>query len=282
MKKLITAILAVALTLSLATGCGAAPAPTPAPSPEAPASPSSPASVPATEGKKTFVVGLDDQFPPMGFRDDQNNLVGFDIDLANEIGKRLELEVILTPIDWSTKELEVNGGKVDVLWNGMTITNARKESMLVSPAYIKNAQVIMVATDSPINAVADIAGKKIAMQDGSSAQEAYAKCAAAGKESELITAPENISLFQDLKIGRIDAVVVDKVVADYYISQNGEGKLRLLTEELADEEYGFAFAKDNTAFANVVFDEFEKMVADGTAAEISKKWFGEDRIIFKK
>lgn len=281
MKKLLTVILAATLALSIATGCGAAPAPAPAPAPEAPASPSAPASTPATEGKKTLIVGLDDQFPPMGFRDDQNNLVGFDIDLANEIGKRLELEVVLTPIDWSTKELEVNGGKVDVLWNGMTITDARKESMLVSPAYIKNAQVIMVGTDAPINAVADLAGKKIAMQDGSSAQEAYAKCAAAGKEAELITAPENISLFQDLKIGRIDAVVVDKVVADYYIAQNGEGKLRLLTEELADEEYGFAFAKDNTEFANVVFTAFDEMVADGTAAEISKKWFGEDRIVFK-
>ncbi|MEG1943059.1 MAG: amino acid ABC transporter substrate-binding protein [Angelakisella sp.] len=275
MKKLITLALAATLTLTLATGCGKAAAPA------SPASPASPAASPAA-AKTTLVVGLDDQFPPMGFRDDKNNLVGFDIDLVTEVGKRLGMEVALTPIDWSTKELEVNSGKVDLLWNGLTITDARKESMLLSPAYIKNAQVVVVGTASEIKAIADLSGKKVAMQEGSSAQEAYAKCAAAGKETEIITAPENITLFQDLKIGRIDAVVIDKVVADYYISKNGEGKLRVLDEALEDEEYGFAFKKGNTEFASLVIDEFDKMVADGTAAEISKKWFGEDRIIFKK
>ncbi|MEG0541267.1 MAG: amino acid ABC transporter substrate-binding protein [Angelakisella sp.] len=283
MKKLITLTLAATLALSLITGCGAAPASsTPAPVSSAPASaPAAPTTEPTAE-QKLLIVGLDDQFPPMGFRDDKNNLVGFDIDLATEVAKRLGMTVALTPIDWSTKELEVNSGKVDMLWNGMTITDARKESMLVSPAYIKNAQVVVVGTDAPIKSIADLAGKKVAMQEGSSAQDAYSKCAAAGKEASIITAPENITLFQDLKIGRIDAVIVDKVVADYYITQNGEGKLRVVDEALEDEEYGFAFKKGNTELANLVMDEFQKMVDDGTAAEISKKWFGEDRIVFKK
>lgn len=272
MKKVISTALALMTILTLTAGCGAKPA-EPAPSPIS-------ASAPAAASADKLIMGLDDQFPPMGFRDDQNNLVGFDIDLANEVAKRLGMEAVPTPIDWSTKELELNSGKVSVLWNGMTITEARKETMLMSPAYIMNAQVVVVGTESGIKTVADLAGKKVAMQEGSSAQDAYAACEAAGQEAELVTAPENITLFQDLKIGRIDAVVIDKVVADYYLAENGEGKLVLLTEELAAEEYGFAFKKENTELAEKVFTEMQKMVEDGTAAEISKKWFGEDRIVY--
>lgn len=278
MKRTIAFVAALLLAFSLG-GCGApaAPAASTADSSAPAAADASQASQPA--GGK-LIIGLDDQFPPMGFRDDQNNIVGFDIDLATEVANRLGMEAVPTPIDWSAKELELNNGKVDVLWNGMTITEARKEAMLLSPAYVMNAQVVVVATDSPIQSVADLAGKKVAMQDGSSAQEAYAKCAAAGKETQLVTAAENVTLLQDLKIGRIDAVVVDKVVADYYLAQNGEGKLRLLTEELAAEEYGFAFKKGNDELANKVFAELQKMVEDGTAAKISEKWFGENRIVF--
>lgn len=227
-----------------------------------------------------LIIGLDDQFPPMGFRDDQNNIVGFDIDLATEVAKRLGMEAVPTPIEWSSKELELDSGKVNVLWNGMTITDARKEAMLMSPAYINNAQVVVVAADSGLTELAQLAGKKVAMQDGSSAQDAYSKSAAIGTEAELITAADNITLLQDLKIGRIDAVVMDKVVADYYITESGEGKLALMTEELATEEYGFAFKKDNTELANKVFAEMQKMVEDGTAAKISEKWFGEDRVVY--
>ena len=261
-KKLIALMAALLLALSVA-GCG-----TPA------------AAAPSQAQGGKLIIGLDDQFPPMGFRDDQNNIVGFDIDLATEVAKRLGLEAVPTPIDWSAKELELNNGKVDVLWNGMTITDARKESMLMSPAYVMNAQVVVVGADGGLNTIADLAGKKVAMQDGSSAQEAYAKCAAAGKEAQLVTSAENVTLLQDLKIGRIDAVVVDKVVADYYLAQNGEGKLRLLDEELAAEEYGFAFKKGNDQLANQVMAELQKMVEDGTAAKISEKWFGENRVVF--
>lgn len=268
MKRFITAICAMAVVAALVTGCGTAATPS-----------STPVAEPAEPSEK-LIVGIDDQFPPMGFRNDKNEIVGFDVDLATEVGKRLGIEVELVPIDWSTKELELNSGKVNVLWNGLSITDARKETMLMSPAYIMNAQVVVVGTESGIALVADLAGKKVAMQDGSSAQGAYAKCEASGKEAELITAPENITLFQDLKIGRIDAVVIDKIVADYYISANGEGKLVLLTDELTAEEYGFAFKKDNTAFAEKVMAEVQKMMDDGTAAKISEKWFGENRLVF--
>lgn len=280
MKKFLAVIVAAMLTLTL-VACGSTPASSAAPAPSSSAAPAPVSSTPAP-AQQEFVIGLDDQFPPMGFRDDQNNIVGFDIDLATEVANRLGMVAVPTPIDWSTKELELQNGNVDVLWNGMTITPERQETMLMSAPYIKNAQVVMVAKDSGIASLADLEGKNVAMQEGSSAQGAYANCAVAGKEASLVTAPDNITLFQDLKIGRIDAVVVDKVVADYYITENGEGKLELVSEQLEDEDYGFAFAKDNSELADKVFQALTEMVEDGTAAEISKKWFGEDRVVFGK
>ena len=275
MKRFLSAI-AITLVFALLAACGSNPA-SPAPKSEDPSpAPDSPAAPAITK----LVIGLDDQFPPMGFRDDKNELVGFDIDLAKAVCDKLGIEAVPTPIDWSAKEFELNGGKVDVLWNGLTITDAQKEAMLLSPAYIANAQVIVVRKDSGIKTLADLSGKTVALQEASSADEAYMACSAAGTEKELVKAPENISLFNDLKIGRIDAVVIDKVFGDYYIAENGEGLLEILEEQLADEEYGIAFKKDNQELADLVLGALDELVKDGTAAQISQKWFGEDRILF--
>ena len=280
MKRFLSAT-AVLLALSLLAACGGAPAPSPSPSPS-PAATSAAASPQTSAPAITkLVIGLDDQFPPMGFRDETNQLVGFDIELAQAVCDRLGIEAVPTPIDWTTKEFELNGGKVDVLWNGLTITEERQEAMLMSPAYIANAQVIVVRSDSGIATLSDLAGKTVALQEGSSADEAYAGCPAAGTEKELVKAPENITLFSDLKIGRIDAVVIDKVFGDYYIAENGEGLLTILEEQLADEEYGIAFRKDNQQLADLILTTLDQLVQDGTAAQISQRWFGEDRITFR-
>ena len=290
MKKRFLSALALLLALTLFAACGGSPD-SEAPSSEAPSEAASSeaasseaasgAAVAGTINEGQLVIGLDDQFPPMGFRDDNNELVGFDIDLAKAVCERLGLEAVPTPIDWTTKELELDGGRVDVLWNGLTITPERQETMLMSPAYIANAQVIVVRSDSGITTLADLAGKVVGLQETSSADDAYASCSAAGTEAELIKAPENISLFTDLKIGRIDAVVIDKVFGDYYIAENGEGLLTTLEEQLADEEYGIAFKKGNQELADAVLGALDELVKDGTAAEISQKWFGEDRMIFR-
>ncbi len=280
MKRFLSAT-AVLLALSLLAACGGAPAPSPSSSPS-PAATSAAASPQTSAPAITkLVIGLDDQFPPMGFRDETNQLVGFDIELAQAVCDRLGIEAVPTPIDWTTKEFELNGGKVDVLWNGLTITEERQEAMLMSPAYIANAQVIVVRSDSGIATLSDLAGKTVALQEGSSADEAYAGCPAAGTEKELVKAPENITLFSDLKIGRIDAVVIDKVFGDYYIAENGEGLLTILEEQLADEEYGIAFRKDNQQLADLILTTLDQLVQDGTAAQISQRWFGEDRITFR-
>ena len=285
MKKILSTALAAVLALSLLAGCGAGT------SSEAPASESgsqeavsseaaSESEAPASGEAGKLIVGLDDQFPPMGFRDENNELVGFDIDLVKAVGEKLGMEVVLTPIDWTTKELELNGDKVNLLWNGLTITPERQESMLMSPAYIANAQVVVVKEDSGITKLDDLAGKNVGLQDTSSADDAFA-AVEVSKNCELVKAAENTSLLNDLKIGRLDAVVIDKVVAEYYIAQEGNEGLVELEEQLADEEYGIAFKKGNEELADKVLTAFQELVDDGTAAEISQKWFGEDRIIFQ-
>ena len=285
MKKFLSIALAAVLTLSVFAGCGSSSSSS-APEESSSASQSSQASASSEDAasgsgnNEKLIVGLDDQFPPMGFRDENNELVGFDIDLVKAVGEKLGMEVELTPIDWTTKELELNGDKVNLLWNGLTITPERQETMLMSPAYIANAQVVLVQADSGIAALADLSGKTVGLQDTSSADAAFAATDVAAS-CEVIKAAENTSLLNDLKIGRLDAVVIDKVVADYYLAQEGNEGLVQLEEQLADEEYGIAFKKGNDELADKVLTALQELVDDGTAAEISQKWFGEDRLIFQ-
>ena len=164
MKKFLSIALAAVLTLSVFAGCGSSSSSS-APEESSSASQSSQASASSEDAasgsgnNEKLIVGLDDQFPPMGFRDENNELVGFDIDLVKAVGEKLGMEVELTPIDWTTKELELNGDKVNLLWNGLTITPERQETMLMSPAYIANAQVVLVQADSGITTLADLSGR---------------------------------------------------------------------------------------------------------------------------
>lgn len=227
---------------------------------------------------QTFVVGLDDSFPPMGFRDENNEIVGFDVDLAKEVGERLGMEVVLQPINWDTKELELDSGNIDVIWNGLTITEERKEVMDFTAPYLENDQVIVVKNDSAIASKADLAGKNIGVQKGSSAFDAFTADAISTQVAELTEYPENVSALADLGIGRIDAVIVDSIVARYYItSENAEFKI--LDESLAPEQYGVAVKKGNTELLDQIQEALDAMNEDGTAAEISTNWFGEDIIL---
>jgi polar amino acid transport system substrate-binding protein len=153
MKKLCIALLTAALMMGLAA-CGS----------------DEPAQEPAA--RTTLIVGLDDHFPPMGFRDDANNIVGFDIDLAKAVGEKLGFEVSFQPIDWAVKEQELEAGNVDCLWNGFTLTEERREQLTVSEPYMKNRQIVIVMADAEVAGLADLAGKRLALQSGSSAHDA--------------------------------------------------------------------------------------------------------------
>lgn len=261
MKKRLSLLLAALAAATLFTACGK--------KPEAPA-----AAAPAAA--QTIVIGLDDNFPPMGFRDDKGELVGFDIDLAREAGKRIGAEVSFKPIDWNAKEAELNGKRVDVLWNGLTITEERKANILFTTPYLENHQIIVVTEKSPIKTKAQLAGKVVGVQDGSSAVEAIEKDAAAAKAiKELKKFGDNVTALMDLSAGRLDALVVDEVVGRYYTAKK-PGEYRVLEENFGTEDYGVGTRKDDTELMAKLQKAMDEMKADGAAATISTKWFGKD------
>lgn len=232
----------------------------------------------ASAAKKSnkFVLGLDDSFPPMGYRDADNNIVGYDIDLAKEVTKRLGLELVCQPIDWSAKEMELKTGKIDCIWNGFTMTDERQKKMAFTAPYLENAQVVVVRSDSGFKTLADLKGKKVGVQAGSSAQDALDE-AGEFKASlkEVVEFQENVTALNDLEIKSIDGVVMDLVVANYSIQQ-GKKDFVVLGETLAPEKYGIAFSKKNKKLRDSVQATLEAMAKDGTMAKITEKWFGSD------
>lgn len=224
----------------------------------------------------TIIVGLDDNFPPMGFRDDKNELVGFDIDMAKEASRRLGMTVEFKPIDWSAKEAELNGKRVDVLWNGLTITEERKKNISFTAPYMTNHQIVIVGASSPVKAKADLAGRIVGAQDGSSAVDAIKKESqvAAGLK-ELKTFGDNVTALMDLSTGRLDAIVVDEVVGRYLISKRA-GEYKVLEENFGTEEYGVGVRKDDAELLGKLDKTLASMKQDGTAARIATQWFGTD------
>ncbi len=230
--------------------------------------------------KGEFTVGLDDSFPPMGFRDEDGNLTGFDVELAQAVAEHIGVKATLQAIDWKAKELELDSGNIDMIWNGYTITPERQEAVLMSNPYMENKQVIVVPADSAIKTLADLAGKKVAVQDGSSAQEAIASNEElAASIAEQIDFKDNVTALMDVSSGQTDALAVDLVVANYYLAKD-PGKYVILEETLAPEQYGIGFRKADQALHDAIMMALSAMKEDGTAAEVSTKWFGQDVTTF--
>ncbi|MBR3543087.1 MAG: amino acid ABC transporter substrate-binding protein [Treponema sp.] len=228
------------------------------------------------KSRGVFVLGLDDSFPPMGFRDENNEIVGFDIDLAKEVAKRLGVQFKAQPINWDSKEQELNTGKIDCIWNGLTITEERKKALSFTKPYLANKQVVVVRKGAGLNSLSDMYGKTIALQSGSSAEDAVNDSPdfKAGVK-ELVFLDQNLMALNDLAIGGVDGVVMDSVVAEYAIAESGM-PLVTLDESLASEEYGIAFRKNDVKLTDEVQKILEEMAADGTVARISTAWFGSD------
>lgn len=244
-----------------------------------PAAPAAAAPEPAPAAVVTrIVVGLDDNFPPMGFRDEKNELVGFDIDMAKEAARRLGLTVEFKPIDWSAKEAELSGKRVDALWNGLTITEERRQNIAFTAPYMENHQIVVVPAGSAIKAKADLAGKTVGAQEGSSAVDAIKKEEAVFKSfKELKTFGDNVTALMDLTTGRLDAVVVDEVVGRYYVAKK-PGAYAVLDDNFGTEEYGVGLRKDDGELLGRLDKALADMKADGAAAKIAEQWFGKNII----
>ena len=283
-KRVVCAALVSIMTMSLAACSGeavSAPAETKAESTEAKTEAAETTEKAAeAEGETkveggTLIVGFDQDFPPMGFMGDDGEYTGFDLELAQEAAKRLGLEYKPQPIAWDAKDMELESGNIDCIWNGFTMTG-REDGYTWSEPYMENSQVFVVAGDSGIKSQADLAGKVVECQVDSSAEAALKEVPdLTATFAQLLTTADYNSAFMDLEQGAVDAIAMDVVVAGYQISQRNADFV-ILEDSLAAEEYAIGFKKGNTELKDKVQGALEEMAADGTLKTISEKWFGKD------
>ncbi len=236
----------------------------------------------ANEGE--LVVGLDDTFAPMGFRDEDGELVGFDIDLANAVGGKLGVKVKFQPIAWDAKDLELSSKKIDCIWNGMSVTPERQEAMALSNKYLDNKIILMAekAGDVQITSAKELKNYKIGTQVDSSALNMLQS------NSEYNSFKENVKEYDDydtalldLKAGRIDVIAIDQVLGEYK-NNNLSGELKTCEYSLGNDAYAIGFRKDDTALRDAVNDAIKELIDEGKAKEISEKWFGKNIVIFEE
>lgn len=260
MKKFLAIILGCLFVAGAVAGCGGEKA-----APEKKA-----------EAKK-IVVGLDDNFPPMGFKDEKSEIVGFDVDMAKEAAKRLGREVEFKPIDWSSKEAELKSGRIDVIWNGLNITEDRKKNMAFSKPYMEAKQLIFIPAGSSIKGQADLAGKVVGMQSASTAEinldndKEFAKTL-----KEVKKYPDCIAALMDMEAGRVDAIITDEIVGRYYMEKKPGKFIALETPVGPVGTFGIGFRLDDKALVDEVQKVLDEMKKDGTSAKISQKWFKAD------
>lgn len=233
-----------------------------------------------TEGKTTFTVGFDAEFPPYGYKDENGEYTGFDLEMAQAVADLEGWELVKQPIDWDAKDMELSSGTIDCIWNGFTM-DGREDEYTFSEPYIDNSQVFVVPADSDIQSAADLAGKNVGVQKDSSALAALES----DDHKELTDSFANLTQYadyntalMDMEAGAIDAVAMDVGVADYQIANRGDA-FRKLDEPLASEKYAIGFLKGNTDLKDKVQEDVFKLSDDGTVAELAEKYGLTDFIV---
>ena len=266
MKRVLVALLAISMAAGVLTGCG------------------------SKGSDKTFTVGFDAEFPPYGYRDDNGEYVGFDLDLAAEVCKRQGWELVKQPIDWDAKDMELSSGAIDCIWNGFTM-NGREDAYTWTEPYVDNSQVFVVAAASGVQNKEELAGKVVAVQKDSSAlaalndEENADNIALRDSFAQLIEYADYNTAFMDLEQGAVDAVAIDIGVAQYQIAQREAGKFIMLQGEdnkLAVEQYAVGFLKGNDELRDTVQKTLDEMAADGTFTQIAEKWGLTDSVCLGK
>lgn len=261
MKKLICTLLSLVLILTCASAMA------------------EDASLTDIQTKGKFIMGFDEAYPPMGFVDENTgDYIGFDIDLAKEVAKRLNVELVLQPIAWDSKELELNNKNIDCIWSGMTITAARQEQMRFSIPYLANQQILVVRSGSGVDEFAELTGAVLGTQAGSASVDVLnANADLQAMVGEPMLYDDFVTALMDLQLGGIDVLLIDSVVGNYYISlMEDPDNFFVMPEILQAEEYGIGFRLGDEALANAVNEQLIAMENDGTIEALALKWFGED------
>lgn len=271
-KKILTVALAGAISISMLAGCGA----------EKTQEVKEDNSLTKVQEQGYFTLGLDADFAPMGFTEDDGTIVGFDIDLANAVAEKMGVKVEVKPIDWDSKAMELSTGKIDVIWNGFSITDERRQEVLFSNPYLSTKQSVIVKAGSDIKTKADLAGKKIALQDGSTSEDALKGDAATYEsigDENISRFKENSQVLMEVESGRADAAVIDEIFVRYYLQkENMLDKFVVLEEGFDEEDYGVGGRHGDYALMEAINKALDECKAEGITSEISMKWFGEDLI----
>ena len=288
-KKTVSSMVAATMALSLFAGCGsskdtATEDTSKTESTDTADDSSEDASAETTDesSRTTFTVGFDAEYPPYGYMDDDGEYTGFDLELAQAVCDKEGWELVKKPINWDSKDMELNSGSIDCIWNGFTM-NGREDQYTFTVPYVDNSQVFVVKADSGITAPADLAGKIVGVQKDSSALSAREGDAAdlAATFAELTQFADYNTGFLNLDAGAVDAIAVDIGVADYQLESRGDGFV-ILDEKLATEQYGIGFKLGNTELKDQVEATLLEMAEDGTFMEIAKKYGLEDSVCLGK
>ena len=236
----------------------------------------------ASDGK-TFTVGFDAEYPPYGYMDDNGEYTGFDLELAQAVCDLEGWELVKKPIDWASKDMELNSGSIDCIWNGFTM-NGREDDYTFSVPYVDNSQVIVVADGSGIEALEDLAGKTVGVQAASAAldvlQSEDGQKALADTFGSLNEFADYNTAFTELKAGALDALAIDIGVAKYQLNSRGEG-FQILEETLNTEQYAIGFKKGEQELCDTVNADLQKLANDGTVAELAEKYEIADMVILE-
>lgn len=223
--------------------------------------------------KGVIVAGLDDTFAPMGYRDESNNLVGFDIDMGEELAKRLGVKIQWQPTQWDGIIMALDSKRFDIILSGMTVTEERQKSINFSVPYVGDGQIMVVKKGTTgFNTAADLKDKVVGTQAGSSGEEAVNKVAGIKEVKLYKTYPE---AFTDLQIGRIPVVVSDRITASHYISKRAD-TYEIVGEKVTDEPLAIGLRKSDTELKETIDNILNEMKKDGTLTKISMKWFNRD------
>lgn len=230
----------------------------------------------------TFTLGFDPHFPPYGYKDEKTGeYVGFDIDLAKEVAKRNGWELKTQPIDWDAKDMELNSGTVDCLWNGFTI-NGREDKYTWSKPYVDNSIVFVTKTADKITDTKGLAGKHVLVQADSSglaALESEDNKELKDSFASLDQVPDYNQAFMNIEAGAADAVAVDVGVANFQLETREKGKFTIMDPPFHTEQYGIGFRKGNEALRDQVQKALDELKADGTFMKLAKKYAIEQAVI---
>ncbi len=232
--------------------------------------------VEALKARGSLIMGYDVSFPPLAYTDENNEIVGYDIELATEVAARLGVKLKPLPIDWDDKDNELENGTIDCIWSGYTVTEARKKAHSLTFPYLNNEQVLIVRKDGAVKSFNDLQGRVIGLRSASSSEDAVNENPTFKNNlSDIIEYKDNKSALDDLKVGAIDAMVMDSIFA-YFIATQTNEPFGVIQTPLSIEVYCVCFRKNEPELRDEVERILQEMAADGTITAISTKWFGKD------